>query len=373
MSGARSLDGFDVAVSFADDQAILAVNGELDRITAPELRAILDGVIDCGHRDIVLDLAGLAFMGAAGLGIIASTLGRLESRRGSLTFRSTPSAVERIVKGVDLATGIHWEDPVVDHHLGAEQSAALPGIPVVEPDDLALHLGRPVAGTDVVDGVLRLVVALAVATVSGADGVRISLVRHGRLITVAASNETITDMDAGQYATGEGPCVDAAVEGRWFHAEMLASETRWPKFTPKARQLGINAILSTPLLSRDHPVGALNMYSRTAGAFAAEAQQLASMLATHASLVLADAGVAVTDTQAGDRLSVALRARHVIAMAQGAVMERHGLSEEAATLRGFSQATSVPLVERAASVVASTRRPGPVAPPTGEPTSGGHG
>jgi len=93
---------------------------------------------------------------------------------------------------------------------------------------------RP-ADPDVVDGVLRLVVALARASVGGADGVSVSLRRHGRLATVAASDQTISDMDASQYATGEGPCVDASVNGRWFHAESLDSETRWPAFTPRLK------------------------------------------------------------------------------------------------------------------------------------------
>ena len=57
---------------------------------------------------------------------------------------------------------------------------------------------------------LRL--AVERATVGGADGVSVSLRRHG-LAPVAASDQTISDMDANQYATGEGgPCVDASVD-----------------------------------------------------------------------------------------------------------------------------------------------------------------
>lgn len=91
----------------------------------------------------------------------------------------------------------------------------------------------------------------------GADGVSVSLRRHGHLATVASSDQTILEMDADQYATGEGPCVDASVEGRWFHVESLDNETRWPAFIPRAQKLGINAILSIPLLAGDRPIGAL--------------------------------------------------------------------------------------------------------------------
>src|ERR1700682_822893 len=101
------------------------------------------------------------------------------------------------------------------------------------------------------------------------EGISVSLQRNEVLSTVAASDQTILEMDADQYATGEGPCVDASVEGRWFHVESLEREERWPAFAPKARQLGIRAILSSPLVVEDRPIGALNIYSRTTGAFTA--------------------------------------------------------------------------------------------------------
>jgi len=135
----------------------------------------------------------------------------------------------------------------------------------------------------------------------GADGVSVSLRRHGRLATVAASDQTISDMDAIQYATGEGPCVDASVEGRWFHAESLDTEFRWPAFMPGALALGINSILSSPLLARDKPVGALNIYSHTESAFAPKDQELASVFAAQASVILTDAGLDVTDEQLASR------------------------------------------------------------------------
>jgi GAF domain-containing protein len=211
---------------------------------------------------------------------------------------------------------------------------------------------------DVVDGALRLVVALALATVGGADGVSVSLRRHGRLATVAATDQVISDMDANQYATGEGPCVAASVEGRWFHVESLDTETRWPEFTPRAQELGINAILSSPLLARDRPVGALNIYSRSVAAFAPKDQKLASVFATEASIILTDAGAGVTDDQLAGRLQAALQARSIIAQAQGVIMEREGVGEQAAyaVLRRLSQRTNTPLLERSEDIVASARR-----------------
>lgn len=370
------LDAFGVTVGFAGDQAVVGLRGEVDILTAPELAAVLTAVIDRGHSSVVLDLTETTFMGVAGLRIIGAATDRLGSSRGGFSLRSPSAQVRRLlditglsetvhvahdgdVNAVEVETGQGAED--VDDRLGPEQTASVPGTPVtVEPADPTRqlrHVSAVPAQNDVVDGALRLVVALARATVEGADGVSVSLRRHGRLATVASSDQTILDMDADQYSTGEGPCLDAAVEGRWFHVESLDQETRWPAFTAKARQLGIGAILSTPLLAEDRPVGALNIYSRTTEAFAAKEQDLASILATEASAILRDAGVGVSDDQLASRLSDALRTRQTIAQAQGVLMERGGISEQDAytQLRSFSQRTSEPLGERAADIVASTQ------------------
>lgn len=363
---ADPLADFGATLAFSGHRAVLGVLGQVDLVSAPELAALLNAVIDRGHADVVVDLAGTDFMGAAGLGVIAATGSRLRSLGGGLTIRSPSALVKRMLNITSLTELISLEPAgPVEGQLGSEQTAAVPGSPVVINPIGARAQWRKLtalpADVDVVDGALRLVVALARATVSGADGVSLSLRRHGLLATVAASDQTILDMDADQYATGEGPCVDASVEGRWFHVESLDQETRWPSFTPRARELGISSILSSPLLAADRPVGALNIYSRTAVAFGSKEQELASIFATEASLILRDAGVDVSDEQCSGRLREALRSRQIIAQAQGVVMERNGISEEAAytLLREFSRRSNRPLRDRAADVVGSTRREAP--------------
>jgi hypothetical protein len=215
--------------------------------------------------------------------------------------------------------------------------------------------------SDLIDGALRLVVELAHDTVGGADGVSVSLRRHGVLSTVAASNQTVLEMDAQQYATGEGPCVEASIEGRRYLTESLEHEERWPEFTPRARALGINAILSTPLLTQKRPVGALNIYSRTTSAFAARDQKLAAKFAAEASTILTDSGVDLSDEERSERIQKALRSRELIAQAQGVIMERHGVTEHDAykALRIYSQRTGRSLRDRAQDVTESTVRGGP--------------
>jgi hypothetical protein len=232
-------------------------------------------------------------------------------------------------------------------------------IPAVPPERVLDRVTAMPVDDDLVDGVLRLVVALARTTVAAADGVSVSLRRHGRLSTVAATDHTIMEMDTHQYATGEGPCIDASEKGRWFHAESLVSESRWPAFTPRARALGINAILSTPLRAWRQPVGALNIYSRTPSAFAADDQKLASVFAAETSVILTDAEVDVTEDERSARYHRALVIRQSIAQAQGVIMEREGITEEDAytVLRIYSQRSGRSLISRAREITASTQRP----------------
>jgi len=189
--------------------------------------------------------------------------------------------------------------------------------------------------------------------------VSVSLLRHGLLSTVAASDQTILAMDADQYSTGQGPCVDASIKGHWFHAESLDSETRWPAFTPQARSLGIKAILSSPLRAFDKPVGALNIYSLTAESFEVKDQEAAAVFAQQASAILSDARADVSDTQMATRFQEALRSRKVISLAEGIIMEREGIDEEGAfsALLRLALYHGVALRERAEAMVLSSLQP----------------
>lgn len=195
------------------------------------------------------------------------------------------------------------------------------------------------------------------ATVTGADDASVSLARHGQMMTVAWSDETVRRMDEHQYQTGEGPCLTAAAEGDWIHIESLFNETRWPTFVPRAVEEGIASILSTPLLAADRPLGALNIYSTAEGAFGPPEQELAALYATEVSGVLADAHLDLSDGARTQAMERALRSRSVIAQAQGVLMAREHLSDidAAARLHRSARASSIRVAEVAAEVVASTR------------------
>jgi anti-anti-sigma factor len=362
----ESPEVFEIGVSYSGPVVVISVLGEVDHSTATELGDIVNAVIDSRHRGVVLDLARCTFLDASGLGVVAATARRLRllPLSQALTVRAPSAMVKRImaITGLDQVVTIEeMHIPVTD--LGREQDSRGMDTGVsIDAETVAYSLRQVTAipaDRDVVDGALRLVVALARATIEGADGVSISLSRHGALSTVAASDQTILDMDADQYVTGEGPCVDASIEGRWFHVESLDAETRWPAFVPKAKTLGINAILSNPLLAGDRPVGALNIYSNRSGAFRVKDQNLAAVFATEASTVLTNAGAGVTDEQLAKRLVEALHSREIISQAKGILMKRDGVPAEAAyaLLRQFSRTSNRSIRDLAEETVALSLSP----------------
>jgi anti-anti-sigma factor len=356
---------FGVTTTFEGTGAVLALRGSVEHQGAFELGATLDAAIDRHPASMVLDLSELDFIGAAGMVAVANAEKRLDQMGAKLTVRSPSDLVNRLLGMMEMAEMSRLLDRVAPdgEHLGnqeaSEISLTLAASAHGSPSEDFRRVTAMPSDPDVIDGALRLIVELARALVEGADGVSVSLLRHGRLSTVAASDQTIMDMDADQYKAGEGPCVDASMQGQWFHAAALAGETRWPVFTPQALGLGINAILSSPLKAFDKPVGALNIYSRTPLAFNAKDQAAAAVFAKKASVILSDAGAGVSDTQMAFRYQEALRSRKIITLATGVLMEREGVEEDAAftDLLRLSIYHGEPLREQAQAMVRSARQP----------------
>jgi anti-anti-sigma regulatory factor len=355
---------FEVTTSFEGPNAVLTLHGRVESLDAFDLGAALDAAIDLHCPSVRLDISELEFVGAAGLVAVANAERRFAEAGVELTVQTPSRLVRLLLDEAELVKTAIGNQPVSKPgHLGSEEIvgsdfASRRTVSEGSSEDLRRVTAIP-ADAHVVDGALSLVVELARRSVRGADGVSVSLLRHGVLSTVAASDRTITEMDADQYMTGEGPCVDASLQGHWFHAESLESETRWPSFTPQARALGIMAILSSPLKALGQPVGALNIYSRTASTFDVTAQEEAAIFAGKASEILSDAHAGVTDTQLGYRFQEALRSREIIAMAKGILM-RHDVVDEGEAfteLLHYSLENRLSLLDAAKRFVLSAARP----------------
>jgi anti-anti-sigma factor len=302
------------SVRVDDGLAVVTLVGEIDIATVTHLRGLVEEALNAGAFPVTVDLAGVRFMDAGGLNILAAAGERLRARGTTLTVRAPTPSVYRLFEVTGLTDTLHVERPAASPHL----IAALVGVAAIP------------RNREVLDAALKLVVTMAQAVVVGADGVSITLPRHGRFGTVAASNDVVLEMDHDQYDTGEGPCLDAATQGERFHIDSLGDEARWPDFVPRARARGIESILSTPLVGVDGPIGALNVYSRTIGAFAVHEKEWADQFASEAAAVVSSAQLKPPVQELSSQIRRALVSREVIALAQGMVMQRDGTSPEAA-------------------------------------------
>jgi anti-anti-sigma factor len=285
----------DFSLDFAFDSAApgvtVAVSGDLDLLTAPALDRVLHGLLNDDQRRIVIDLARCRFVDARGMAVFAEVAQRAGGLGGTVTIRSASETTRRVLDITRVSELVMTQD--------AEQTQASPSRVSDSADDPATPSSdaTPVpdpqslrqSETDVVDAALRLLTALAHATLTNADGVSVTLERHGRLMTVAASNDKVLTMDRHQYETGEGPCLEAKKQDCWFYIESLADDTRWPTFAPLALGEGINSVLSSPLKTNGRAQGALNIYSATTQAFGQREQELAALFAVQASKILTDA------------------------------------------------------------------------------------
>ncbi len=360
MTAGQSEQGVSLSIDTPQSSAVITPRGTLDELALSELIRLFDTALASDCTSFALDLDAVDSMVTTGPAVIGLVARRCTGLGRRLAIRSPSTAISSrlVAQGLghlllddesELAP-LPLESPVLVAQVATNAD-------LHPPNRFAEHDSALPTESDLVDATLRLVVELARSTVKGADGVSVSLRRHGRLATVAASDQTILEMDADQYSTGEGPCVDASIEGRRFLTESLDDEQRWPAFTPKARALGIRAILSSPLVAHSRPVGALNIYSLQRDAFGEDDQSLAMRFATEVSTILTDAGVDVSDDQRAERFQDSLRSREVIAQAQGVIMARDAVSEDEAytVLRGRSESTNISLRRCAEEVTESTR------------------
>ncbi|MGW3992089.1 GAF and ANTAR domain-containing protein [Amycolatopsis sp. NPDC004772] len=209
--------------------------------------------------------------------------------------------------------------------------------------------------TPTAGGVLKLVVGAAAALVPDADLVSVTLRdADGRYHTPVETDPIAERLDQVQYDHREGPCVESArpdgPAAGW--SQDLGRDPRWPAFGPAAARHGFHSVLATALLPDARPPrlsGALNIYSRTPGAFDARAIDIALLLATHASLALTHTQAVASAELESAHLRRAVDSRDVIGQAKGILMQRRGITADEAfdVLRRASQDLNVKLADLA--------------------------
>jgi GAF domain-containing protein len=205
---------------------------------------------------------------------------------------------------------------------------------------------------------LQAIAAAAVSMLSPARYAGLTIFSGGELIPRASTGEPPLLLDRLQQQLGDGPCISAAQYQTIFRIEDTRQDERWPEFSAEAARLNVRSMLCVPLWVDERGLGALSLYAEQTAAFSDLHERVTTLLATFAALALAEA-------QRAEQLQEALGNRDVIGQAKGILMERHGVTADAAfgVLSRISQAENLKLAEIARGLVETGQLP--VAPRAG--------
>jgi GAF domain-containing protein len=209
------------------------------------------------------------------------------------------------------------------------------------------ELARAVAGPRSVEDVLESVTAAAKELIPGVDEAGVLFIaKGGKFETHGPTSDLTGQLDALQEKFQEGPCVEAAVDELIVRSDDFTIETRWPRYTHAAMELGIHSGLSFKLYTSDQTAGALNLFAFKPNVFDSESEAIGSVLAAHAA-------AAILSSRHGEQLQSALTTRDLIGQAKGIIMERFNVDAVRAfdLLRELSQTSNTPLVGIAQQVI----------------------
>jgi GAF domain-containing protein len=143
--------------------------------------------------------------------------------------------------------------------------------------------------TEIVAWVLKMS-RIAKRTVPETVGLSLALLKDGLTLTLVASSDQISALDAVQYLDG-GPCVEAAHEDRIIAVDRddILDESRWLMFAQATAAAGVASSLTLPILREGRVVGTINLYAATADAFDGHHQELADALTGSAESIVTNA------------------------------------------------------------------------------------
>jgi anti-sigma B factor antagonist len=89
---------------------VLVLSGELDVVSAPELKQHLAVVLAESHDRVMLDLNGLTFVDSAGVSVLIRAKQTAETSGRTLVLRRPTEQLERVFALVGLANWLAVED-----------------------------------------------------------------------------------------------------------------------------------------------------------------------------------------------------------------------------------------------------------------------
>jgi transcriptional regulator with GAF, ATPase, and Fis domain len=257
------------------------------------------------------------------------------------------------VKSVDTSTTARdaQEAQAVHEEAGSRSLA--------QAERLMRELAGHLEGLDDLAPYLERLVQAVNANIDGCDAVGVTVVMEDRPRTAAYTTAGTLEIDAVQYAVGDGPCLDAFRNGRENLVDFTGGEQRWPAFMEGCDPGEVQTLLALPLEADGRRFGALNLYGYRRHAFDRTDIAVVRMAASRAADALSAAVRLVGARAVAGQMEQAMASRAVIEQAKGLLMGRHGIDEKVAfeLLRRQSQEQNLKLRVLAAQLVAEASSP----------------
>jgi GAF domain-containing protein len=211
---------------------------------------------------------------------------------------------------------------------------------------------------ETVDTALRLLSSLAQDTVPGSSGAGVSIIDERRRRSSGSTDDRVREADRLQYELDEGPCLEATAERRLVRVDDLSADRRWPRWAEATLPLGLHAAMSAPLVAGDTALGAIKVYADRPGTFDAQSEQLLSVFAAHAAILVANIQAYDRAKRLSQEMRAAFAGRDVVNTAKGVLMGRNGVDEDTALgmLLARAEQDGSTVAAAAQAVVAATVR-----------------
>ncbi len=183
----------------------------------------------------------------------------------------------------------------------------------------------------------------ALWAIHDADAVSVTVLGEDGPQTVACTSPDVLPIDRGQYASGEGPCLEAARTRQLVRVTVEDVVERWPAFAAAAETARVRAYLSAPLVfpaandRAEEVVGSLNVYGYTPEAFTTVDAALGRLLTATAVAAIGNGRRYLQSLRLSEQLQQALASRAEIDQAKGALMAIHGIDADEAFARLVAQ------------------------------------
>lgn len=92
----------ELSVKHEANVTVVAVSGNLEAVSAPELGIRLDGLLAQGEQQFVIDLAGVRFMDSSGIAVLVRLFKRVRIGHGDVRLAGARPSVEKIIRLVRL-------------------------------------------------------------------------------------------------------------------------------------------------------------------------------------------------------------------------------------------------------------------------------